>query len=195
MIKRGFTLLEVSVASFLGLLLLTILISALIPLMQSSRAALQRMELSQICYAIRQRLVEDLQKSPTRAINYPSPSALSHFSIQPVEKVGPTGSAAFANSLIVYEVNLTVGKLSRKECQPAGLAVDYPNSYTELELNSHFTQSTKPARLLASGLLKSFQLASLTPQQTELKRLQIVLQNGPLTYSWDETVALRNENL
>ena len=193
--RRAFTLLEIMVASSLGFLVLAILVLALVPLLQSSRTSLQKLELSQTSLRIRQRLIEDLQSVPPLAINYPAPGPVSHFSLQPVDQVSSTGTTVYANALIVYELDLPNGRLSRRECRPSGLAIDYPNSYNESQLQTFFTQSNLPARVLAAGILTQFQLTSMTSQRQQLKNLHLELQGGGQKFSWDETIALRNGNL
>lgn len=191
--SRGLTLIEVMVATVLGLLALSILTSALIPMMRNTQRSMQRFELSQVAQIASHRLSEDLQSAPPRSIGLPNGS--SYFYVQSVQKVTDTGKPVFSDQLILYSVDLAKGRLSRKLCKPADLSLDGSSSYTPAQLADFSSNLAGSTRILFSDCLKEFELKAASLNTPELIQLKFHLQSNLGSYSVEETLALRNSEL
>ena len=187
------SLIEIMVAAVLGLLALSILTSALVPMMRNTQRSMQRFELSQLAHIASHRLSEDLQSAPSRAIGLPNGS--SHFCVQSVQKVTDTGKPVFSDELSVYSVDLAKGRLSRKLCKPADLTLDAPTNYTSTQLADFSNNLAGSTRILLKDCLKEFELKAAAPNTPELLQLKFRLQSNLGSYSVEETLALRNSEL
>ena len=189
---RGFALVEVAVASALGLLALTILVSALIPLLRTTRTSTSQGELSHLAQLTRLRISEDLQTATPEAIQLAS---ADYFSVQPVDQASDSGHRLYASELLVYRINLAEGSLTRLRCSPPSQPVDHPATYTSLQLQGFFNNSQGQRKTLLRNRLQQFQLAPSQIQRPQLLRLQFLLQQGSLQYQCSEIIALRNGEL
>jgi hypothetical protein len=180
--QRAFTLLEVSVASTLGLLALLVLVWTLIPISRSSARTLEQLELSRLTHLASQRLLEDLQSAPPAAIGWPNQG---YFSLHPLERTTASARPVFASSWIGY---CTLDhSLRRKLVAPAGLPLYHGHIPALAEFTNAFASGG--SKLLIAGWLHEFQLHRVGQRSLQLR---LVLRSGQQSYAFDEVVALRN---
>jgi type II secretory pathway pseudopilin PulG len=191
--KRAFSLLEVLVAGFLGLMALLVLTQVLIQVMRSSGKAVEMLELSQVAQSISQRISEDLQTAPAAAIALQSSQGT--FSIQPLDRTTATGKPIYSSEIRIYLFDLKQGKLQRKLCPVSSLPLEHPTQFSPAQLSQHFQASTRPARYLANGLIKEFNLERLSAERSDMIKLQFSLGLHSRHYSHQEVIALRNGDL
>lgn len=180
--RRAFTLLEVSVASTLGLLALLVLVWTLIPISRSSARTLEQLELSRLTHLASQRLLEDLQSAPPSAISWP---IQGYFSLHPLERTTASARPVYASNWIGY---CTLDhSLRRKLVTASGLPLDSGHLPSLAELTSAFDSGG--SKLLIAGWLHEFHLQRVGQRSLQLR---LVLRAGQQSYGFDEVVALRN---
>lgn len=195
--RRGFSLIEILVAAVLALLVLTILTSALIPVMRNTQRSMQRLELSQLAKSASARLLSDLQSAPPGAVALPGvgTGGVSYLAIQSIQKVTDTGKSVYSDELMVYRIDLTGKNLTKKICRPADLSLERAFNYSVLQLADFHQNLPGSVRVLLNGCLREFELIAPVDGRPDLLRLRLGLESSLGRYTLEESIALRNSQL
>ena len=195
--RGGFSLLEMLVAAVLALLVLTILTSALIPVMRNTQRSMQRFELSQLAKSASARLLADLQSAPPAAVALPKggTAADSYLAIQSIQKVNDTGRPIYSDELMVYRIDLASKNLTKKICKPTDLSLERPFNYSPTQLADFHKNRPGSVRVLLNGTLREFELIAPVEGRPDLLRLRLSLESSLGHYTLEESIALRNSQL
>jgi prepilin-type N-terminal cleavage/methylation domain-containing protein len=175
-VRRGFTLIEVLLAAVLGLLLLGLMVSTLVPIMKYSAWGYSRAELLQAASLVSTRLTTDLQKAPKAGIYLPDPATAQHalLSIRGISEVTDSGLPVYDPQLICYDWEATSASLTRKlwppgqalESQAIPLPLDRPTCLGPTDVRTVMNQVNGTEHRLASGILTKFALTPASAQIT-----------------------------
>jgi type II secretory pathway pseudopilin PulG len=197
-VTRAFTLLEVLVAGTLGLLLLGLLTSLLVPGLRSTTRGTVQAELAQQGMVVTSCLAADLQSTAVSGVATDAAAGYARLSAHPVVGLLGSGNLEWARRLVVYSWGGPNTTLLRQEWSapgPPALAVtsSAPFRPTRGQLAS-LASSGRPGRTLATGV-ERFQL-TLAGSAARLTLALVRPAGGPgqpaQRLELTRTVSLRN---
>lgn len=157
--KGGVSLLEVMVASALALLLLTLLLSTLIPLTRESLRGYGRMAQTQSAILASNRIRGDVQSSTLAGILLPNGTDQTQYmSAQPIDWVTDQGVRVWGDTFAIYCWDRTAQTLIRRQVKPDAsiltLSPDAAFPITSAQAVQVFQQPAGSSVVLATGLVE-----------------------------------------
>lgn len=115
--KKGFTLLEITVTAVLLSMVMLLAIRFLVPTMRISARGTLRVEMQQTAVVALNRLITDYERSSPAGIGLrlTAPVAVS---VCPVVRVQPDGADVWSDSFILYSYDVPTRQLRRREWPP-----------------------------------------------------------------------------
>lgn len=205
----GWTLIELLVASVLGVLLLGMTVSFLIPSMRYSGEGAARAEVQQQAIMALNAMEADLRTTSVSGltISYGNQTAPPGFAVQPVEDVTQRGAQVWKLGLYVSYWDKTEGRLVRETWPPTPpgslqttLVNTEPNRITDPDFLGLVSNKNGSERYLASGVTNftvrhaGISTTAITPPIT----LNVTLErkpgsNQPVVCQLMRTVTMRND--
>ncbi|MBI3926023.1 MAG: prepilin-type N-terminal cleavage/methylation domain-containing protein [Armatimonadetes bacterium] len=157
--QRGWTLIELLIASTVAMLLLTMVVWFLVPAMRFSIEGTAKVELQESAVMALNKMIADLQLSPASGISISTdPPAVA---INRIEQIDANGSPQYEDKLRVYWYDSGRQQLTLEEYppDPPGLGLTFvagrPTKITSLDLQQIAQQTNNQERFLA-GNVQSF---------------------------------------
>ena len=221
--RRGFTLIEIMVASVLALILFGLLILTVMPLMRQSIRGYERIVLSQTALVASSRLATDLQTTTLAGMVLPPPDATppglvlgdssrrskatgkvkQFVSLQPIDWVSDQGAKLWIQELVLYQWDPTQQSITRARWKPptAGpsdltLSADGPTLPSATQIPILLSGST--LQRLAHGVV-AFRFAlepdGSLPLTLEMRLEQLVPGRAePESFSMSRKFYMRNKS-
>lgn len=183
---RGYSLVEVIVASVLGLILLQLFVMVLVPMGRAAARGADQVELRQMAAAALDKVAADVDRTSSDGLSV-TPRMLA---VQPLAGVTADGAAAWTPELIVY--GAVSGKLLRRAWPPGPPALswtprsNHPAHATLAEMGRILEEPT--GRTVLASWVKSF---SATAEGGTV-RLHLEVEREKERYALDVCQFLRN---
>lgn len=198
-LTRGFTLMEILLASSLGLLLLVLTFRFFVPALKISLRSQARTGMQQRCYLALQKIHADLDMTNAGAVSLVNDPAPSILALQPIELETLEGRPTYQMKLISYHVSQKKQLLRRVWAPPPGLGVTFETSRTHRLSSLQLVQMAA----LASGAMETRQLSPdvetfdlssgvPAPNIANPVKVKIVLKTGDDRCAMEQSVFLKN---
>ncbi|MDQ7826113.1 MAG: hypothetical protein RDV48_25145 [Candidatus Eremiobacteraeota bacterium] len=211
--RRAFTLPEIIVSLFLTLLLLTLLVSFLVPCLRATQTGTIRVELQQESLLALGRVMADLESTVTAAITVQASGSSPetgpvYLAVIPVESVNSDGLQVWKQSIVLYYWKEAGSPLIRKEWTPSsppslGLVSGdiKPTVVTNAMMSQIASETALRGKILARDV-KEFRVKSLTTSLSLSSPIEVFIslerrggtgKKDAEKFSLARNVTLRNE--